>query len=296
MVDALVERTKRKWVGLLLTTLLGIAATVGVGWYQLSQAEKQAALAEEERARGVRQGLVSIVEEHVLNDKPIELSRLARLVDQRRREEHVTPGITLSEILEQAEFNILNSRYLAFDRKQTLKSVFDTLYSELSTRSFARYSAETVNADLLNQLALQIQEGKSSDALESLKRLQEAHDRDLETSNSRKPAAGLIDAFREVFKNPGPFVPIIVMIYFLIIGWSVKPVRIALRTFLRAREDTSLAPLAIPAEYVEQADSYRSGYEAGRGGAPPLPVDQFKDDVIFEAYSSGWDKGKQARQ
>ncbi len=64
-----------------------------------------------------------IVEEHVLNDKPINLARLARLVDQRRRAERIATVITLAEILEQSEFNILNSRYLPFEKKEALKPV-----------------------------------------------------------------------------------------------------------------------------------------------------------------------------
>jgi hypothetical protein len=150
------QRPKRKWLGLILTTSLGIAATLGVGWYQVLQSEKQAVLAEEERARGVRESLVSIVEEHVLNDRPIDMPRLARLIDQRRRQERVTTPINVAELLEQAESNILGSRYLPFERKQAVKHVFDTLYSDLGALAFAPYSSDESNADLLNTLARQI--------------------------------------------------------------------------------------------------------------------------------------------
>lgn len=49
MTDKDIKPRKLDWLSLAVTTIVGIAATVGVGWYQLSQAEKQAILAEEER-------------------------------------------------------------------------------------------------------------------------------------------------------------------------------------------------------------------------------------------------------
>jgi hypothetical protein len=101
------RKSKKHWPSLIITTLLGIAATVGVGWYQLSKAERQATLAENERVKIVQESLVSIVEEHVLNDKPIDLGRLTRLIDHRRKEQKVETNITVTEVLEKAEFNIL---------------------------------------------------------------------------------------------------------------------------------------------------------------------------------------------
>ncbi len=186
------QKARRQWVGLALTTALGVAATVAVGYYQLSRAVREAALAEQERSRNVKSNLVSIVEEHVLNDKPIDLPRLGRLVDQRRREERVGSPITLSEVLEQAEFNILNSRYLTFTRKQAMKPVFDSLYSELGTRAFAPFEPSTPNSDLFNELARKIQQGKTAEALQALKRVQEAHAKDVATIQRERPLSDTI--------------------------------------------------------------------------------------------------------
>lgn len=222
VVEVDTEGRKRKVVGLVVTTFLGIAATIGVGWYQLSQAQKQATLAEQERARAVRQSLVSIVEEHVLNGKPIDVPRLVRLIDQQRGQERVATPITAAEILEQAEFNILGSRYLAFERKQALKSVFDTLYSDLSTRAFAPYPPDTPNADLVNALARQIQDGKPREALQSLKRLQEAYARGLQEVERRRKTPSLSEALEQLFKeNPLPLVFIFV-VYIFLISWLLR--------------------------------------------------------------------------
>ena len=221
MTEAATDRPKRNWLGVVVSAFLGIAATIGVGWYQLYQAEKQAILAEEERARAVRQNLVAIVEEHVLNDRPIDLPRLTRLIDQRRRDERITTPITTAELLEKAEFNILESRYLAFERKQALKKVFDTVYFDLSTRSFAQYPPATANADLLNTLAGQIKDGKTAEALGTLKRLQEAHAKDLQETGAGRPPKTLSDALNQLLKDPWPIVATLVA-YILFLIWVVR--------------------------------------------------------------------------
>jgi hypothetical protein len=233
------DRPRRNLLALILTTLIGVAATVGVGWYQLLRAEQEEALAEQERARAVRHSLVSIVEEYVLNGKPIALAQLARLVDQRRRDERIAGTITISEILEQTEFNILNTRYLPFERKEALKPVFNALYLELSARAFAAYPKDMRNADLLNDLARQIQEGKPTQALEALKRLQEAHVKDLEAAESGRRVPAIGDALREIVAKPGPLVATFV-VYILLVWFLFRNRRRLahiLLSFLETRED-----------------------------------------------------------
>jgi len=229
---------KRNWLALIIATVLGIAATVGVGWYQLFRAENQAALAEQERTRAVRQALVSILEEHVLNDKPINLARLARLVDQRRRSERVTTAITTAEILEQAEFNILNTRYLPFERKEALKPVFDELYSDLSSRAFAPYAPEEPNSDLVNELASQIQGGNRQEALTALKRLQDAHKKDLLSAESGREERSLKQFVDQIIKDPVP-VLLVVVVYMMFTFFFLIRRPSIIGALLRAREEKS---------------------------------------------------------
>ena len=128
MENDIKKSKKTRWVSLVITTLISIAFTIGVAWYQISKSAIQAVEAEQEREKSVRSTLIAIVEEHIINEKPIEISRLARLIELRRREEGVRIPISVSEIFEKAEFNILNSRYLDFERKEKYKTVFDELY------------------------------------------------------------------------------------------------------------------------------------------------------------------------
>jgi len=73
-------------------------------WYQAYASQKEFAAAELERAKSIKQSAIAIVEEQVLNAKKLELDRLARLIDQRRRDEKISVPITASEVVEQAEF------------------------------------------------------------------------------------------------------------------------------------------------------------------------------------------------
>ena len=195
------EKKSRDWFGYTFTTVVGILATVIVAWYQLYAAQNEAAAAELERARAVKQSAVAIVEEQALNGKRLEVERLTRLVDQRRRDERVSIPITASEIVEQAEFNIASSHHLSVEKKDEIKPIFDAFYTEINARSFQPFSGKTTNAELLNQLAKKIQEGKSSEALPLLKRLDESYSKELAESK-RRPSLNFFDAVSEVFSSP----------------------------------------------------------------------------------------------
>jgi len=135
-------------------------------------------LAESERARNARAEIVGIVEENVINQKVLDVSRIARLIELRRSQDRVTTQITVADVIEEAEFNILNTRYLDFKQKDQYKTVFDQLYKDLGSREFAPYK-EGPHADLLNDLASAIQQGKTTEAIEKLNRVASAFRSDL---------------------------------------------------------------------------------------------------------------------
>ena len=82
------QRTTRpRWLWLVITTIVGVVATILVGWYQLNKAAGEARKAEVEREKAVRLTIVSIIEEHVLNGKGLDLSPLRRLVEFQAKEQ-----------------------------------------------------------------------------------------------------------------------------------------------------------------------------------------------------------------
>lgn len=195
------KKSHRDWFGYIFTTVIGIAATIAVAWYQLYATQTEAAAAELERARAVKQTAVSIVEEQVLNSKKLEIDRLSRLIDQRRRDEKISIPIPVTEVVEQAEFNIASSHHLSVDRKDELKPMFDSFYSELNMRSFQPFQDGTENSTILNRLAKQIQDGKPAEALSSLKQLEEKHLKDIQEAK-QKSKIGFEDALYEMINSP----------------------------------------------------------------------------------------------
>ena len=124
--------TRLKRIGITAASiLLPILATIAIAWYQSSKAEEEGRKAELEREKAVKKQLVSIVEEHVLNGEPLDLSRLRRLTDLQVKEQEIRNSLPILELVEKAELNILDSRYLDFDSKQTYKKVFDNIYREI---------------------------------------------------------------------------------------------------------------------------------------------------------------------
>lgn len=199
--NAATPKKQRDWFGYILTGVIGIVVTVVATWYQLYASDKQATAAEIERSRAVRQSVIAIVEEQALNGIKLEAERITRLIDQRRRDNNVSLPVSTSDVVEQAEFNITSSTYLGIDRKEQIKPVFNLFYGDLASRSFQPFSSITPNAPLLNELAKQIQEGKTAPALANLRRLQELN---LENFSqlSKKAKPTFFEAFAEFISRP----------------------------------------------------------------------------------------------
>lgn len=191
----------RDWFGYILSAVVGIVITVVATWYQLYVSESQAANAEKERLRSVRQAVILIVEEQALAGKKLELDRISRLIEQKRREQSVELAVSTIDVVQQAEFNIISSAYLPIARKEEVKSIFDSFYQDMASRSFQSFSEATPNAELLNQLAKQIQGGNTKDALSSLVRLNELHT-DALGRMAQKSAPTFIEAAIEFFRKP----------------------------------------------------------------------------------------------
>lgn len=191
----------KDWFGYILSAGVGIVVTVVATWYQLYVSESQAANAERERLRSVRQAVILIVEEQALAGKKLELDRITRLVEQKRREQSVDLAVSTLDVVQQAEFNIISSAYLPIVKKEEVKSTFDSFYQDMASRSFQSFSESTPNAELLNQLAKQIQGGSTKEALSSLVRLNELHT-DALSRMAQKTAPTFAEAAIEFFRKP----------------------------------------------------------------------------------------------
>ena len=140
----------------------------------ITRSEKQYQQAELERVKNVKNLLVSIVEDHIINSQSIDIPRISRLLELKKREDNVTSPISVLEIVENAEFNIINSKYLDYNQKKKYKEYFDSIYSDINSLQLNIYK-DIPNADLINELSKNIQDGKSSEALKTLNRLVDSY-------------------------------------------------------------------------------------------------------------------------
>ena len=176
MTKNIEEKKERPWLVPLVTTLIGIVVTLLVAWYQSVQNVEQARAAEIERQKSVLQNLVQIVEEHIINDTKIDLSRLARLSEFRTRDEKLSTTISVSRVIEKAEFNIINSQYLDLAQKDKYKKSFDDLYKDLS--AYNKFEYEGRHSSLVQELTESMNNGSNEEQMTNLGRLLEAFNQD----------------------------------------------------------------------------------------------------------------------
>lgn len=160
---------KKGWLVPTVTTLIGVAVSLAIAWYQINLSNEQTLQAENERAKSVRNELTLIVEEHVINQNTLDISRLARLSELRAKQEKLLLVPSVSEIIETAEYNILKSQYLDFKKKESYKQVFDLMYSNMYGSPLAEYNGFFGNS--VNELYASIQLGSTNESLEKLNKL-----------------------------------------------------------------------------------------------------------------------------
>ncbi|WP_139835208.1 hypothetical protein [Aeromonas hydrophila] len=177
------ESLMRKWGIPLVTTFIGIIATIIVAWYQMKIGEEQAFEAAIEREKAVIQNVVKIVEEHVINNNSVDIPRLARLIDLRSKEEKIQNKISVLQIIQKAEFNIINSDYLEFNKKNEYKKIFDNIYSQMNFDGLDGYDG--LHANVANELAKSIRGGDSQTAITTLNSLLDLLNKDITEAKER---------------------------------------------------------------------------------------------------------------
>lgn len=211
------SKKKKGWIAPTITTLVGVVVSILVAWYQINLNEEQIQEAEKERSKSVKSELVQIVEEHVINKEPLDISRLSRLADFRAREERLLIAPTVSEIVENAEFNIIKSQYLEFDKKQQFKEIFNGIYAEIYAPDKVDYNGMSENA--VNDILASINEGNNKDV--SAKIIKLATDfsskiEELEAKNKIGDKKNLTD-FVRIFIDKPEILLIAILVYVMIL-------------------------------------------------------------------------------
>ena len=155
------------WTQTIVALVVGAILTLGTTYYTIYEGNKQAVQAENERYIKVKDNIVSIVEEHIVNQKRVDLYSIQRIIDIRIKEENVKIPLSVSDIISQAEYNILNSRHLDIGKKEEYEKAISEIQKGFladSTFDFSKYK----EADLMKSIRLEINKANSQEAAKLL--------------------------------------------------------------------------------------------------------------------------------
>lgn len=131
------KETKTNWIPTIISIFIGVIVTIGATWYTVETSRQEAVQAETERLNKVKENLVSIIEEHIVNKDTIDLDGFGRLINNRAREENLFKRPPIYDLLTQAEYNIQSSKHLSFDKKLEYSKIISTLYRNIQTDTLA---------------------------------------------------------------------------------------------------------------------------------------------------------------
>lgn len=212
------------WAPAIVSIILGAFFTVLVGWYtiyynnqQTLEANEQSLQAEKERYIKVKDDLVSIIEEYVVDEKQIDIATLQRLINIRTKEETLKTNILISDIIQKAEYNILNSKHLSVDEKSRYKDLIRIYYDELNETTASSNIIDLPSfeehqfSENLKNLSVKIQEKNTKEALILLKEVASKYEDILKKNSSEVRTAskiGVFDLLQYLYQKPSMLFPI----------------------------------------------------------------------------------------
>lgn len=199
------KKGKYAWISPVVTTVISIVVAISLTWYQINRSEQEERKVEVERVKTVKTTLVSIVEDHVINNQPIDIKRLSRLVDIKSREADILTPPRLLEIVQIAELNIINSGYLDFATKESYKKVFDTIYDNVRKDYKVDFN-DVRSPALIEQVVSSIKTGSSEESLANLKLLIEAYSSDINELEVRSNKKSDLKRISDLITNKPLFI------------------------------------------------------------------------------------------
>lgn len=133
--NSLSASKKNSWLQTTISIIIGVVFTIGTTWYTIYINKEEAERSELERFNKVKENLVSIIEEHIVNKDSIDFISLNRIINNRIKEENLYKKPEIIDLLSLAEYNIQNSRHLSFDKKIE--------YSRILSKQFRNIKIDT---------------------------------------------------------------------------------------------------------------------------------------------------------
>jgi hypothetical protein len=212
------ETKGTNWAQTIISILIGILVTIGATWYTVVSSRQEVVQAETERLNNVKENLVSIIEEHIVNKDSIDLEGFNRLINNRTREEKLYKRPTIYDLLTQAEYNIQSSKHLSFDKKLEYSKIMSSLYGNIQTDSLNsnlsdnRFPEETLK--IINYL----NETNKSEGKKLLINLAEKYESEIQ--NLQKAEIKKETIIDNLLRSPSKFILILsIYLTFMIVFW-----------------------------------------------------------------------------
>lgn len=190
---------KNSWFQTTISILIGILFTIGTTWYTIYINKAEAERSELERYNKVKDNLVSIIEEHIVNKDSIDIASLNRIINNRVKEESLYRKPEVIDLFSLAEYNIQNSKHLNFDKKID--------YSRLLSNQIRKLKADTILnvqnvrfPDEINSLNNNLSNINSEKGKESLIKLINKYEEEIKNLEEKKIKKESISDF--LFKSP----------------------------------------------------------------------------------------------
>ncbi len=152
------------------TAIISILATIVVGWITVKIGENKYQEVSYERQLKAQEHIVNLIEQNIINQTPLEQSRLKRLIEAKCQELDVNLDLYSIDLIKQAELNLLSSNHLDVKQKELYKLIFDSVYIVAIPEIELAISDSIYinNQDLLNSLLKDIQNCKTSEAMKKV--------------------------------------------------------------------------------------------------------------------------------
>ncbi len=226
MTDKIDNNSNGSWTQTIVALVIGAILTLGTTYYTIYEGNKQAVQAENERYIKVKDNIVSIVEEHIVNQKKVDLYSIQRIIDIRIKEENVKIPLSVSDIISQAEYNILNSRHLDIGKKEEYEKAINEIHKGFladSTFDFSKYK----EADLMKSIRSEINKANSQEAAKLLLVLVDKYETSLKEAENLKTKKDKND-FEFLFDKPSLLI-MVIAVYGVLASAFLSFYRIRLR-------------------------------------------------------------------
>lgn len=183
----------KKNYSIIVTTIISIAATIIVGWLTLKYGANKYEEAEFERKLKVEGQIVRLIEQNIIDQTPLEIVRLKRLIEAKCRVEKISNNFLIKELVEAAELNLSSSDYLDKNQKEKYKQVFDSIYTQI-TPNLSILNNDTLadkNSEVIKTTITAIQECDVKKAVKGIDELLAIHNKEIKNLK-KQPENSLI--------------------------------------------------------------------------------------------------------